>query len=232
MNRHLIGPPAGLPLDCLEAEDLWRDKESKPYMWTQTWRASIINDELMLSAVHKFSQFGVGDIFARSFKKGLHCRASSEWSTWLCSHVRINSDIEMPCVAKKGLGTTELDLFVPCRDVESSCPSCLTDFNTTITWIGDVSEAVNAQKHSEKSGQWSIVVTTYHQLGKCRSPTIGSGLRLRAGQLLVSWSDERKASTVLGPSGVGGRNYRRKQASLWSFKTVHFFMDAKGRKGG
>lgn len=189
MNRHFIGPPAGLPLDCLEVEDLRRDHEAKPYTWTQTWRARIISDELMLSAVHTFSPLAVDDGFARSFKEGLDYEAPTRWYSKLCSHVAINSDRDLPCVARKGVGTTVLDLFVPCRDVEGSCTTCLTDFTTTITWIDGVTEADEAQQHFERTGYWSIVITTYHQLGKCRSPTDWKWAAARAN---APWFLERR----------------------------------------
>lgn len=70
MNNHLLGPSRGLPLRCLEVEDIRMRADLNPFTWSQSWRAKIISNELFLSGLHRFSQTFVGDEAARRFKEG------------------------------------------------------------------------------------------------------------------------------------------------------------------
>lgn len=92
------------------------------------------------------------------------------WAEWpmdkiaLCAHITNRRGLAryLPDVTRTGPGSSIRDLFVPCQDVPGFCEICLTDFTTSIRWIDSVGD--------DSSGLWSIVITTYHQLGRCRSP--------------------------------------------------------------
>lgn len=186
MNRHLLGATAGLPLSCLEVQNLSQldTRLSQPFTWNQTWRASIIDDELYLSAVHTFRQPHVGDRFARSFRNGLSPFSPHQndlTKIRLCSHTDLRcsySRNSLPCLDARGPFSRASHLFAPCRKEQSSCMYCLTDFTTTITWI-DRSNVLGTDQlraceqdptYFDEPGLWRITITTYHQLGKCRSP--------------------------------------------------------------
>lgn len=74
MNRHWLGAPRGLPLDCLGAKYVKIGLNSDLCTWTQTWRARIIDNALFLSSFHTFSQLAVGHAFAARFRKGFDKR--------------------------------------------------------------------------------------------------------------------------------------------------------------
>lgn len=74
-------------------------------------------------------------------------------------------------MAKTGSSNAARDLFVPCQDEPAACNLCLiSDFTTTTTWHDDVNESDEEGEHNQGSGLWSIVFTTYHRLGTCRTP--------------------------------------------------------------
>lgn len=170
MIRHLLGQSYGLPLSCFEAKDVDMGQHSKIYTWTQTWRAKIINNKLFLSAVHTISQIHIGDVFRQKFSEGFR-KSSGPIAAYLCKHTAVGRNFIFPCMAKTGSSIAARDLFVPCQDEPAACNLCLSDFTTTTTWHDDVNESDEEGEHNQGSGLWSIVFTTYHRLGTCRTPT-------------------------------------------------------------
>lgn len=128
MNRHLLGAHAGLPLEALEVRDYRRttpyDLRPEPFVWTQTWRAKIIKDELFLSAEHRYIQPAVDDEFARRMRSALtlsddyrgKLTESPASSIGICAHVSDEHALQwyLPYLDKRGPGSFIRDLFVPC----------------------------------------------------------------------------------------------------------------------
>lgn len=186
MNRHLLGTQAGLPLSCLEVQNLDRLQTedlqfSKPFTLTQTWRARIIDDELYLSAIYSFTQLSVGE---RAHQRFWDCFYSlSSWirdrlfsTIGLCSHVQtgyrgvINHPSSFQSHACTQLNQSHMHTLNYELD---SCHHCLSDFEASTKWRsldGTYSEYRPRNRQELNHGLSSVTITTYHQLGKCRSP--------------------------------------------------------------
>ena len=166
MNRHLLGTPRGLPLDCLEAAFT---VVRRPYMnertvWTQDWKAKIIDNALFLCATHVADQASL-KMSAQDFRDAV----DSYWYC-ICSH---------KYAGKYSNGVTELKaprdpfrqgLFVPCKDSQAACDTCHTDYKVTIKWCAGQGVApVSIVPRVIEVGSWNITIVTYHRLGSFRS---------------------------------------------------------------
>lgn len=172
MNRHRFGAPRGLPLSCLEA-DITTNTCQDHLIWKEKWKARIIEDELFLCATHVLRQADQG-ISAEVLRDTLHqskCYAVCEHLyTW--KRIGLGEfDVVAPLDERHGGPITEKNVFVPCRDVQRSCEVCLTDYTTTIEWKQEAGAGLIQPGNSTtpSPGGWIVTITTYHQLGHCRS---------------------------------------------------------------
>ncbi len=163
LNRHLYGPPRGLPLDNLTVD-------SVPGMvvpdWEQSWTAKVIDDELFLRATHTIDSHGISDPALRSLVD-LSC------AYFICCHVDSSCDVsalEMPRVSSSY--ETIRPLFAECREQLDACVWCLTDHCTTIERKRAPRNAVPGTRAwvQPASMVWAITIVAYHRLGSCRSP--------------------------------------------------------------
>lgn len=157
MNRHFFGARHGLPLSRLEVRA--SSTSSSGSIKTQSWRSQIIAGELFLSAIYVLSH-----------------KRNAVHQTWydaalgridICPHTRTRShwtDIRnMPALEYREENPFEPDNVLRLTDgvieeheASQSCSYCLTDID-----IACESKSLEARV---------ISITTYHQLGSCRSP--------------------------------------------------------------
>ena len=152
-NRHHYGEPVGLPLSALNATSV------KQGVWTQSWSARIIDDELFLSATHTIDSCSLGG--DPSLRSAID--QSGEYS--ICPHVYPSTTID---ALKRPQDTS--NLFRECQDVHGSCIRCHTDYTTTIerkrnpkrfssSWSG---------RHTVNTG-WVITIVSYYHIESCSS---------------------------------------------------------------
>ncbi|KAK4033980.1 hypothetical protein C8A01DRAFT_19145 [Parachaetomium inaequale] len=121
MNRHLHGPPHGLPLESL-ARPVWVYRRGAGPLWRQTPSARVLGDELFLCITHTLE--GRASTLRDAIDKGRH---------QICTHVRTDlasrSGINAMPQLEKPNG---LALFQACQNVLRSCAECLTDYTITV----------------------------------------------------------------------------------------------------
>ncbi|XXG96842.1 hypothetical protein Hte_003133 [Hypoxylon texense] len=146
-NYGLFGSGHGFPPSYLSTESL-ELKRGHGYSG-EVWRAKLIGDELFLSCIHtRFDQNADADGLQKFIK---------EEPFFICQHVSVGApswnrwlDLNLPPVNAKEVGDPDYHKF-------GSCGHCLTDWDASIEWSG------------AKYG-WMVKITTYHNLGGCRSP--------------------------------------------------------------
>ncbi|KAL7940716.1 hypothetical protein V8C42DRAFT_356080 [Trichoderma barbatum] len=151
MNRHLYDSPKGLPLESL-AYPTFMTSWGGGTLWQQNPSAKIIGDELFLCITHTLA--GAAATLRDAIDEGRH---------GICMHVATDS--------------VDLDYSYrdACREVRGSCTVCLTDYVTTVE-RGQVNEIFQSEipNYGLSVGPlvngWSVTITTYHQLGRCRDP--------------------------------------------------------------
>ncbi|KAL7805367.1 hypothetical protein V8C44DRAFT_228413 [Trichoderma aethiopicum] len=191
MNRHFYGYPKGLPLERLECSALVPSWGGGP-LWQEDHSARIINDELFISTTHTIA--GSAATLRDAIDEGRHgvCMHTATDPVDLCYPHR-RGIYRMPEFSEpQGDEAHGEPLpFRACRDVLGACTVCLTDYVTTIE-RAEVKEItmpdcevsfispVYGPGASARLGEqlsvgppvdgWSITVTAYHQLGRCRDP--------------------------------------------------------------
>lgn len=140
MNRHLYGPPKGLPLGSLALENsggmVWAHSCILGLLWRQRPAARIIGDELFLRIT--FTIEGTAAAMREAIDRGRRYR--------VCMHVMTRTPRRIDCrngvraipeLARPGGEEEEEEKgdrssFKACRDVLGSCAVCLTDYITTV----------------------------------------------------------------------------------------------------
>ncbi|EHK42022.1 hypothetical protein TRIATDRAFT_31330 [Trichoderma atroviride IMI 206040] len=177
MNRHLHGSPKGLPLKSLQHPTLVASWGDGP-LWLETPSPRIIGDELFLCITHTLA--GEAATLRDAIDEGRH---------GICMHVATDPvdlwnthrrDVyRMPELFEpEGSKAQRPPPFEECRDVPGSCTVCLTDYITTIerakvreiTQCQTCKSSVNQVSIEPPLDGWSITITAYHQLGRCRDP--------------------------------------------------------------
>ena len=151
MNRHFYGPSHGLPLKKLE------DRCSSTYhpgiVESSSRHACIIDSKLLLHSVITLHQSRGSSKILRSFV--------DTWIFHACEHLTLGkgkpsySPIQLPELVK---GKDTPGRYVACDQSCGSCTLCPTDYCIDITWSG-------------RGKGYVIKLSTYHQLGGCRSPS-------------------------------------------------------------
>ncbi|CAJ2507339.1 Uu.00g085250.m01.CDS01 [Anthostomella pinea] len=157
MNQHFYGAPCGIPLHQFERTHAVRSGAAR---WAQEWTARVVDHELLLCCAHTLTQ---GRETARAFRDAVNTGVYD-----ICHHVGVHRgaqlQITFPKVAHhQGFELSDITSGQQrMQTVQGSCDVCLTDYQTTIAW---------REQGSGKSGAvWSLAITSYHQLGSCRSP--------------------------------------------------------------
>lgn len=180
VNRHLYGPPNGLPLSNLNRSPStgwgfgW---------WEQSCSAKVIDNELFLCRTYTLRTGG--GVFANSWllrpsrNEREHQKVREEISKYGCSicahgYIKKPTDDAAFAMPEPNASLSPDDprqLFSPCQDVLGSCSFCLTDYYTTIKW--QTAETKQQQQRARKRrlvDGWLITIVAYHQFGSCRSP--------------------------------------------------------------
>ncbi|KAH9888244.1 hypothetical protein F4778DRAFT_413948 [Xylariomycetidae sp. FL2044] len=154
MNAHFFGPGRGIPLERFNQE---RVVSNGGASWTQRWTAKVVDDELLLCCTHTLAQgCRTGQLFRDAMTAG-----SYEICHHLGVHQRAQLQLRYPRIAHPDVAHP---IVVPGDQVQSahgSCDVCLTDYETVVEWRGGKQYGVR--------GGWCLIVTSYHQLGSCRS---------------------------------------------------------------
>ncbi|KAJ3546085.1 hypothetical protein NM208_g2181 [Fusarium decemcellulare] len=149
INRHLYGPLHGLPVSKVEQNACTTRLENGGRL-RKTVQGRIINDELFLKKSLEIWHVGGEDLQLREI-------ISRQYFN-VCKHAWIGPNsfdfYAIPEVSRP------LEWFRACKDALGSCYDCLTDYSLSIAW----GEAEGQQKG------WLVSITSYHQLGSCRSP--------------------------------------------------------------
>ncbi|KAK1236796.1 hypothetical protein MKX07_005915 [Trichoderma sp. CBMAI-0711] len=191
MNRHFYGFPKGLPLERLECSTLVPSWDGGP-LWQENHFAKIIDDELFICTTHTIA--GSAATLRDAIDEGRHgvCMHTATDPVDLYFSHR-NRLYRMPEFLEpeddKAHGSPPP--FRACRDVLGACTVCLTDYVTTIerAEVNEITksnyglsliDAAYGRVLSARLGEqisvgplvdgWSITITAYHQLGRCRSP--------------------------------------------------------------
>lgn len=128
MNRHLHGPPNGLPLESL-ARPVWVYSWNAGPLWRQTPSARVIGDELFLRITHTLE--GRASTLRDAIDNGRY---------QICTHVRTDLASRLGINAMSQLKKPDgLALFQTCQNVLGSCAECLTDYTITVE-IAEVRE--------------------------------------------------------------------------------------------
>ncbi|KAF1950756.1 hypothetical protein CC80DRAFT_554111 [Byssothecium circinans] len=150
MNRHFYGPSHGLPPHKLEKRICFTS--SGGVTDSESLRARIVDDKLLVLLVRTLYH-------SRGDSKTLRGYVDSRGNS-ACKHLTLRkgcpdfAPLQLPELAKD---KTTPDHFAPCDQSFGSCTFCLTDYCIDISWRG------------KKKG-YAIKVSSYHQLGDCRSP--------------------------------------------------------------
>lgn len=180
MNRHLYGTAHGIPSSDVVSQypdtDAWLGVKFRA-----TWHARIVDDQLLVSSVITISSpSGNGHVTRKYVDQNRH---------YICPHLftHISGErgpiMRLPELAKNCSGP---NYFEPCGQSVRSCLACRTDYCIDIFWGG------------RKKG-WAINLTTYRQLGACRSPWDWDW-RIMTG--LSSYSDRRALNPVKYRPGI------------------------------
>lgn len=158
MDRHLFGPPNGLPLSKF---NLPLPSQAPP-CFRERWSARILRDEFFLSVTRTFDRHEMTDQQLR--------HAIDTYYHGICIHVDTAKRASHPI---RGLhpgssSSTGSSYLTPCREVVESCSQCLTDYETTVErrWV----EVKDREKKKVRRAFWSITIASYHRLGAGRSP--------------------------------------------------------------
>ncbi|KAI1485428.1 hypothetical protein F5X96DRAFT_660045 [Biscogniauxia mediterranea] len=149
-NYQLLGPQHGIPPSSLSY--VTPTFVIMPYLEhvcrKEAWAAKLIGDELFLSATHKL------------FYDQVHAKALQSYLTsksfYICKHMSVGlyyrkgDNINLPAIDRNS--ATDSNYYST-----GSCRFCSTDWDAAIEWIG--------ARHG-----WMVTITTYHDLGSCRSP--------------------------------------------------------------
>jgi hypothetical protein len=120
MNRHLHGAPCGIPLDRLSADAV--QGTAFPH-WSQTWRARVIDGELVLRVTHSTGNVRMGNL-----DHALRNTIDQRRGYLICQHGDPSKfSILQPGPPPAAPDGTR-DLFVACRDALDHCEACHTDY--------------------------------------------------------------------------------------------------------
>ncbi|KAI1335989.1 hypothetical protein F5Y15DRAFT_396411 [Xylariaceae sp. FL0016] len=153
MNAQLFGADRGLPLERFNQQ---RSVYNGNASWTQHWTAKVVDDELLLCCVHTLAQgCKTGQVFRDAMKTG---------SYEICHHLGVHQGAQMqlkyPRIAHPDITYPIIVSKNQAQRAHGSCDVCLTDYKTVVEWRGS--------EYGIRGG-WSLIVTSYHQLGGCRS---------------------------------------------------------------
>ncbi|KAK5996079.1 hypothetical protein PT974_04506 [Cladobotryum mycophilum] len=149
MNRHLYGPAHGPPPSALDYEYVARSHglSHDDIRMHITYSSRIISDELF-----RLTRYNIRQEHGNSSK----LRECIDFSYFkICEHVSMYPrrwGLHIPQLARP----QNQALFTPCESAVGSCPTCLTDYEITIS---DGSEL-----------GWCVEILVYQQFGSCRSP--------------------------------------------------------------
>jgi hypothetical protein len=165
VNRHLYGPEHGPDLHHLNCQTKSKSEENGTVKHTPR-SARIVGGQLLIYTTMSLS----------------HCRGDSQllrqylnsWRPIVCVHLQlgrpntlIHGSVQLPeLVHEEGASSR----FTLCYNAQGSCVFCLTDYIIEVTW------------QDERTG-YKISLTTYRQLGDCRSP-LDWGWRTMAGRYI------------------------------------------------
>ncbi|KAK4450554.1 hypothetical protein QBC34DRAFT_297056 [Podospora aff. communis PSN243] len=192
LNRHLFGPPHGLPLERFQLES-WSYYSLR---WHEKWSARIVQGELFVSC--KRTIRWLGD--AHGLRRNLDADRYS-----VCSHVHTGSHWILPISELHRM--VQASPLVQWKDAVGSCNYCLTDYDTTIEW--------QSRSVRRWEGAWLITSVSYHRLGDGRSP---SDPVWRAATARVSWGRTRYDSVSLQ---ISTEDVERGRGSIAYFATRH-----------
>ncbi|KAJ0115579.1 hypothetical protein J7T55_010402 [Diaporthe amygdali] len=170
LNRHLYGADCGLPLGCLEIDDLpirVTGTGGIPLTWRQTWRARIIENELFLRCTHLLTQE------ENMTAEALRAAVEGGSSYFFCTHRWTSRTSDNPMFYRGKIplhGRISEGQLTACQKAASWCSKCLTDLNTTIEWRPCLEADAGGKVGVSGSGKgrWTIRVESYHQLGSFR----------------------------------------------------------------
>ncbi|KAH6630594.1 hypothetical protein B0J18DRAFT_421647 [Chaetomium sp. MPI-SDFR-AT-0129] len=194
MNRHLYGPPIGLPLEIFNVQPTTTTMAHKerpaPLPWEERWSARIRQNELLLCVNRTLNAVGWTDDALRA--------AIKVEGRELCGHIFTAGSTSAvihfaipPSTASKPVPpgpppspTSSSPLspasrpFIPRDSIMDSCKFCCTDHVINIEQRRDhPSRGGKKKKKKVESGDdaiepepyWHISITSYHRLGRGRS---------------------------------------------------------------
>ncbi|KAB5535220.1 hypothetical protein GE09DRAFT_355165 [Coniochaeta sp. 2T2.1] len=192
MNRHLYGPPVGLPLSSLTLGNTkancdgfaWTYTTSRALLARQYLSAPIIDDELFLRITHVFEGTETGlreaiDRLGGTYRICTHVRPAATDGYGHRNGMRrvaALTDPEEEGGQERWFGlwlAGRPSVFRTCRDVLQSCTACLTDFTTSVE-RGEVREVFALPQIGIEPdvgpvvGGRRVVITAYHGVGGCR----------------------------------------------------------------
>ncbi|KAF2674044.1 hypothetical protein BT63DRAFT_449032 [Microthyrium microscopicum] len=145
MDRHLYGESRGIPLEDLE-------KRIQPFLFgnfyrcaMEIWEASIIDNHLFLS-----SKRWIDDGLKFKHVQGKDSVPNHEWNRYnVCTHLRYFFGFKI------GAARPSLEQYLQCNGgtFMRSCRYCSTDY-----------------EFRQNTTTGSVILTTFHCLGTCRSP--------------------------------------------------------------
>ncbi|KAI1408437.1 hypothetical protein F5Y13DRAFT_109259 [Hypoxylon sp. FL1857] len=159
-NYQLFGPEHGIPLSYLSYEYQHPYHTYVPLAlqlpWskimvsrTETATAKLIDNELFISCTYKL-------FHEEADANALH-RYIITTPFYICKHITVGAlrrnteyDVDLPTMTNSRPTDSR-------HQKTGSCHFCTTDWDTLVEWV------------DSKCG-WVITVTTYHELGHCRSP--------------------------------------------------------------
>ncbi|KAH6663287.1 hypothetical protein F5X68DRAFT_62236 [Plectosphaerella plurivora] len=165
MNRHLYGVSHGLPLESIKQNNQIVFSKDR-IIYLQTWRAMIIQDELILRSISAIWHTHNDPAKLREFidKRTRHFLPC--WHTYAHDAKAVKDDFgsEEGAVRIAGMERPVDEVsdgyFTPCTRLTSCCKTCESDFETDIQF----------RKPPKGRKGWFVKITGFHRLGSTRDP--------------------------------------------------------------
>jgi hypothetical protein len=175
MNSHFLSPGAGLPAELFSTtgntsysarffDSLTNLSSLGPFVprWVQSWSAKVIGGELFLCSTST-----IADCFGHALRLR---RAVEKVDLYICPHLYTCAAALRESIGRRrvngleGRGQEQIqtDGFGP-GSFHDSCGWCLTDCSTVTEWNA-------GGKWPWMRAGWVITITSYHNLGSCRTP--------------------------------------------------------------
>lgn len=169
-NRHLYGGSSGLSLSALNLPKHVEQWGFKLEGWAVEWTARIIDQELFLCGTHTFTDGPGSD--GKMMKEAVAQRPHE-----LCRHLATRAQAPLHPLQQESIcsGLTYIEpaveYQVPHRKAAGSCRVCLTDFGVEVRWTKHPRYRFACPcRIPVKHRKLDIVIYTYHNLGRGRSP--------------------------------------------------------------